>query len=155
MEVGRCMLMDGVALEQAPYVPTTSKRLRPDPTPAKASKAVASRYYQLRMGHALIGPYLKKIGKRASDTNWWCDRGVNQSREHCSRAARSGNPNSHPVGRGPAGDQEVEGQVQICELFVEEQCGPAVLDFLRSAGVGKTVLREDGEDEEEDQGVCT
>jgi len=26
-----------------------------------------------------------------------------------------------------------------------------VLDFLRSAGVGRTVPREDGEDEEEDQ----
>jgi len=26
-----------------------------------------------------------------------------------------------------------------------------VLDFLRSTGVGKTVPREDGEDEEEDQ----
>ena len=53
--------------------------MRPDPTPAKASKAVASRYYQLRTGHALIGPHLKKIGKRASDTCWWCDRGVKQS----------------------------------------------------------------------------
>ena len=32
------------------------KRMRPDPTPAKASKAVASRFYQLSMGRALIGP---------------------------------------------------------------------------------------------------
>jgi len=31
---------------------------------------VASRFYQLRTGHALTGPYLKKIGKRASDTCW-------------------------------------------------------------------------------------
>jgi len=42
-------------------------------------------------------------------------------------------------------------QVQISELFVEEMCSPAVLDFLRSTGVGKAVPREDGEDEEEDQ----
>jgi len=32
-----------------------------------------------------------------------------------------------------------KGQVQISELFVEEKCSPAVLDFLRSAGVGRTV----------------
>jgi len=57
------------------------KRMRPDLTPAKASKAVASRFYQFRMGHALIGPYLKNIGGRASDTCWFCDR-VKQSREH-------------------------------------------------------------------------
>ena len=34
------------------------KRMRPDPTPAKASKVVASRFYQLRTGRAHIGPYL-------------------------------------------------------------------------------------------------
>ena len=41
-----------------------------------------------------------------------------------------------------------KGQVQIPELFVDT---PAVLDFLRSTGVGRTVPREDGENEEEDQ----
>jgi len=56
------------------------------------------------------------------------------------------------VGRGPGEDQEAEGQVQISELFVEEKCSPAVLDFLRSMGVGTTVPREGGENEEaEDQ----
>jgi len=67
VEVGRGMLMDGVVLEQAPSV-RSRMRMRPDRTPAKASKAVVSRFYQLRTGHALIGPYLKKIGKRTSDT---------------------------------------------------------------------------------------
>jgi len=44
-----------------------------------------------------------------------------------------------------------KGQVQLSELFVEEKCSPAV-DFLRSAGVGRTVPKEDGESEEEDHG---
>ena len=44
-----------------------------------------------------------------------------------------------------------KGQVQISELFVEEKCSPAVLDFPRSAGVGRIVPREGGENEEEDQ----
>jgi len=60
-------------------------------------------------------------------------------------------PTGHPVGRGPAEDQEAEGQVQISQHFVEEMCGPAMLDFLRSTGVGRTVPREDGEGEEGDQ----
>jgi len=42
-------------------------------------------------------------------------------------------------------------QVQVSELFVEEKCSPAVLVFLRSTGVGRTVPSEDGENEEEDQ----
>jgi len=78
-------------LEKAPRVPTTE-------TPANASKAVAPRLYQLRTGHALIGPYLKKIGNRASDTCWWCDRGVKQSREHLFKSSRSGNPNRPTCG---------------------------------------------------------
>jgi len=36
------------------------------------------------------------------------------------------------------------------ELFVEEKCSPAVLDFLRSTGVGRTIPREDGEEEDQD-----
>jgi len=44
-----------------------------------------------------------------------------------------------------------KGRVQISELFVEEKCSPAVLDFLRSTGAGRTVPRDDGEYEEEDQ----
>jgi len=39
-----------------------------------------------------------------------------------------------------------KGQMQISELFVEERCSPAVLELLRSTGVGKTVPRESGKD---------
>jgi hypothetical protein len=126
--------------------------MRPDPTPAKASKAVSSRYYQLRTGHALIGPYLKKIGKRASDTCWWCDRGVKQSREHLFKSCKKWkSQQAIQWAEVRKKTKKRKGQVQISELFVEEKCSPAVLDFLRSTGVGRTVPREDGENEEEDQ----
>ena len=42
-------------------------------------------------------------------------------------------------------------QVQISELFVEEKRSLAVLNFLRSTGVGRTVPREDGGEEEEEE----
>ena len=38
---------------------------------------------------------------------------------------------------------------------MEEKCSPAVLDFLRTTGVGRSVSREDGEDEEKDQDVAS
>ena len=79
--------MDGVSLEQAPRVPTTEEdAVRPDT--GQASKAVASHFYQLRTGHALIGPCLKKIGKRANNTCRWCDHGVKQSREHLFKSCK-------------------------------------------------------------------
>ena len=76
------------------------KRMRPDPTPAKASKAVASRYYQLRTGHALIGPYLKKIGKRP--------RSQAVSRAFVQELQEVEIPTGHPVGRGPQEDQKAK-----------------------------------------------
>ena len=96
------------------------KRMRPDPTPAKASKAVASRFYQLRTGRALIWPYLRKIGKRASDTRWWYGRGVKQSREHlpkCCKKWKSQQAILWAEVRRKA--KKRERQVQISELFEE------------------------------------
>jgi len=43
-----------------------------DPVAAAAPKGVVSRYYQLKVGHAAIGTYLRKIGKRDSEACQWC-----------------------------------------------------------------------------------
>ena len=126
--------------------------MRPDPTLAKANRAVASRVYQLRTGHALIGPYLKKIGKRASDTCWWCDREVMQSRKHLFKSCKKWKSQQAILwAEVRKKTKKRKGQVQISELFAEEKCSPAVLDFPRCTGVSRTVPREDGENEEEDQ----
>ena len=60
-------------------------------------------------------------------------------------------PTGHPVGRGAGGrPRSGKGQVQISELFVDEKCNPAVLNFPRSTGVGRIVPRGGGDDREED-----
>jgi len=66
--------------------PTEEDAARPDV--GQSWQSGGSRFYQLRTGHALITPYLKKIGKRASDTCWWCDSGVKQSREHLFKSCK-------------------------------------------------------------------
>ena len=48
----------------------------------KIGKGVASRFFQLLSGHAMIAPFLKeKWGWTDSDKCWWCD-GRRQSRDH-------------------------------------------------------------------------
>ena len=48
----------------------------------KAKKGVASRFFQLLSGHAMIAPFLKEKWKWTdSDRCWWCERG-RQSRDH-------------------------------------------------------------------------
>ena len=48
----------------------------------KAGKSVASRFFQLLSGHAMIAPFLKdRWGWTDSDRCWWCSGG-RQSRDH-------------------------------------------------------------------------
>jgi len=63
---------------------------KPDPTPARAEKRTASRFYQLKSGHAFTGVYLKSTDNRPDDHCWWCDpennSGTHQTRDHpCGR----------------------------------------------------------------------
>jgi len=56
---------------------------KPDPTPARAEKRTASRFYQPESGYALTGAYLKS--NRPDDHCWWCgpenDSGTHQTRD--------------------------------------------------------------------------
>jgi hypothetical protein len=63
------------------YLPPKTPGFRPELH--RVRKVLASRYYRLMMGHAVIAPYLKyKIKTSDSDTCCWCDIGIRQSREH-------------------------------------------------------------------------
>jgi len=62
------------------------KKGKPDPTPARAEKRLASLFYQLKSRHALTGVYLKSTDNRPDDHCWWCDpeniSGTHQTRGH-------------------------------------------------------------------------
>ena len=62
------------------------KKGKPDPTPTRAEKRTASRFYQLKSGHAITGVYLKSVVNRPDDHCWWCDpkniSGTQQTRDH-------------------------------------------------------------------------
>jgi len=47
---------------------------QPDGTVAGSSKRLASRFYQLKTGHYLIGQYLKWTGNQPTAKCWWCPR---------------------------------------------------------------------------------
>ena len=50
--------------------------------PLRAGKGVASRFFQLLSGHAMIAPFLKEKWRWTdSDRCWWCNGG-RQSRDH-------------------------------------------------------------------------
>ena len=94
------------------------KKGKPDPTPARAEKRTASRYYQLKSGHALTGVYLKSTDNRLDDHCWWCDpdniSGTPQTRDHrfkhCSRW-KDQQAKLWGLGKGQGGDENGEAEV--------------------------------------------
>jgi hypothetical protein len=47
----------------------------------KSQKSIAARFYQLKTGHALMGKFLRRIGKRRDMKCWWCGHEY-QTRDH-------------------------------------------------------------------------
>jgi hypothetical protein len=48
----------------------------------KAPRPIAARYYQLKIGHAIIGIHLKRIKSIDDDRCWWCNSGDRQTVKH-------------------------------------------------------------------------
>jgi ribonuclease HI len=133
------------------------RKNRPDPAPAKARKGIASRYYQLKTGHALTGVYLKWIGSREEDTCWWCHRpGITQTREHLFKTCTAWRQQQKMLwtevrlqtGRG-------RDRFRIADLFADERCTEAILAFLESTDVGRRArdeVRENGSESSMEEG---
>lgn len=127
----------------------------------RAPKELASRFFQLASGHAMIAPFLReKFGWIDSDMCWWCGSG-RQSREHLFKKCRTwkeeirrlwkevgeataseykGSRRTGYKGRkgfyigwqgGNCGAGRRPGNTPISMLMADERCIPAILSFLR------------------------
>ena len=108
------------------------RKNRPDPTPAKAPKRLASRFYQMKTGHALTGKYLKHIGSRESDACWWCGRpGASQTREHLLKSCPTWRQQQKVLWKEVRKrTKRGRDRFRIADLFADERCSKAVLRFL-------------------------
>ena len=116
-------------------------------------KSLASRYYQLLTGHAITAPYMKeKLKKIESDQCWWCDSGKRQTRHHLLCECRAFRPQIVKMWRevGKALGWKKRRRKRVADLFYREEATEAVLEFLRTTGVGKYPL-EKGESEMESE----
>ena len=127
----------------------------------KTGKRVASRYFQLLSGHAMIAPFLKdRWGWTDSDACWWCNGG-RQSRDHLFKECRRWEEGvgklwdavGRASGRRPEGDGPFKSRkgfgfhvrravarpsnTAVRELLSNDRYTEAVLDFLRGTRVGE------------------
>jgi len=113
----------------------------PDRTAASSVKRTASRFYQLETGYALAEQYLEWTKNRPDAKCGWCQY-KHQTREHLFKNC--------PKGKGK-GKQEIlwaevrketgrgKDRFSIRDLFADERCSQAVLDFIAATRVGRRV----------------
>jgi ribonuclease HI len=101
-----------------------------------SKKSIAARYYQLKTGHALMGKYLRRIGKRRDMKCWWCGYDY-QTRDHlfkwCKRSKRE---QKRLWVDGQDGEDGYEGVTKVMKkpkisllmslVFAEEKCSRAL-----------------------------
>jgi len=115
------------------------KSQKPDGTVAGSTKRFAERFYQLKMGHARTGDYLHRTKSRPTPQCWWCPH-PRQTREHllkgCPKWRKQQKVLWKEVWEKTGGGRF---RWKAHELFAEEECSQAVLEFLSTTEVGKTV----------------
>jgi len=119
------------------------KKGKPDPTPARAEKRMAARYYQLMSGHALTGVYLKSTDNRPDDHCWWCDpdniSSTPQTRDHLFKhCSRWKDQQAQLWARVTEEARRGKRKWRVRDLLADERCSPAVLDFLRTTYIGRS-----------------
>jgi len=128
---------------------------KPDGTVAESTKRLASRFYQLKGGHCRTGQYLHWAKNRPDPQCWWCQC-PSQTRDHLFKVCREWRMQQKVLW---AEVQKVTGRWRsrwkIRDLLADRRCSQAVLDFLTSTEVGKTVpavVEEDGAGSEVSEG---
>jgi hypothetical protein len=113
----------------------------------KSRKSIAARFYQLRTGHALLGKYLRRIGKRRDMKCWWCGHEY-QTRDHrCKWCNRWKGEQMQLWVTGKRRDEEYEGIEKVMKkpkvslpmslVFPKEKCILTLIDFLFVTDVGR------------------
>jgi hypothetical protein len=118
---------------------------------ARGKPALASRFYQLRMNKVPTGSYLMRIGKAANDKCWWCcpgsESGPSQTREHLFKDCSRWKEQQVIIWRGirrATGGKRTPRNTSMAQLFGDERCTAAILEFLAPTEVGvRETLRED------------
>jgi hypothetical protein len=127
------------------YIPP--RQQKPDPAAMPTSERLASRYYQIKMVHAITGEHLKRINSTNNDRCWWWNNRERQTVKHLikychkmeerKRKAKEGNKHSH-----------MESQ-RHRHIFADRKNTSAILKFLESTEIGNKISEKEMAEKEE------
>jgi len=99
------------------------------PTPAKAPKRIAARFYQLKSGLALTATHMKQIKKQEDDQCW-----------RCFRSKQTWRPQQNAMWALVEKEtKRGKRKWSMAELFADERCSGAILEFIRTTDVGRKI----------------
>ena len=117
-------------------MPTSQRR---DGTVAGSAKRLAQRFYQLKTGHCRTGKYLYWTKFWRTAPCWWCPH-PKQTREHLLKGCPRWRKEQRTLWKEVWKEMGKARQWwKAHKLFADQRCSWAVLDFLASMEVGKTV----------------
>ena len=129
--------------DEQPQVPSQRKTSRASrwhaPTSASPRASTSSRRVTASLANTSTGPHNSQTPRAGGDSI--------RSRlvSTCSRTARNGKASRRPLWatvleetNKPPGRTRGRGSTKIAELFADERCSQAILDFLATTDVGRT-----------------
>jgi len=109
----------------------------PDGAVADSTKRLASRYYQLKTGHACTGQYLRWAKARPDAQCWWCKR-PSQTRDHLFKVCPEWKMQQKILWAEVLKEtKRSKSRWTVRDLLADGRCERAVLDFLSSTDVGR------------------
>jgi hypothetical protein len=112
-----------------------TKGFKPDPAAAAAPKATASRYYQLKTGHAAIGTYLHKVKAQEDQACQWCQAPYERVNHYCSNVENGGRSQGDLIRARVQYPTDTEDAPEG-RLFGDQKATKALLNFIATTEVG-------------------
>ena len=118
-----------------------ASRLKPGihPVLGQAPKRYASRFFQLKVGHAAVGVFLEKIGVRETVECWWCgqaDQSVNHLYTKCRKWRRRRRVLKRKLKVLGIGWQRRPESRSLANLIANEQAVRPLLKYLMATEIG-------------------
>ena len=109
---------------------------KPDGTVAGSSKRLASRYYQLKVGHCRTGEYLHRAKVRPTAQCWWCQC-PSQTRDHLFKVCPEWKVQQKILWAEVKQEGRWKSRWKSRDLLADGRCGQTMLVFFSTANVGR------------------
>lgn len=122
------------------------------PVLGQTSKKYTARFFQLKVGHAATGVFLKRIGKIETAECWWCGR-ADQSVEHlytkCRKWRRERRILKKELKERGIGWQRRPESRWLANLLANEQAVSPLLNYLMVMDIGGREGEKEGATEKD------